>query len=111
LANVNLEGCIKSMQQQLGTWEPSQYSSDDRGKPTKPESRWTVVGTSGYTLTINHSNIRLTLRLWPQLNPSGVTTVLHKYSLIVARHAAVVVAVPSTVHYPSNYKIKIYYLK
>jgi hypothetical protein len=44
------------------------------------------------------------------LNPRGVTTVSHKYSLTVARHATVAVAVPSTVHYPANYKIKIYYL-
>jgi hypothetical protein len=35
------------------------------------------------------------------LNPRGVTTVL-----TVARHATVVVAVPSTVHYPANYKTK-----
>jgi hypothetical protein len=40
------------------------------------------------------------------LNPCGVTTVSHKYSLTVARHATVVVAVPSTVHHPANYKIK-----
>jgi hypothetical protein len=40
------------------------------------------------------------------LNPRGVTTVSHKYSLTVARHATVVVAVPSTVHYPANYNIK-----
>jgi hypothetical protein len=38
------------------------------------------------------------------LNPRGVATVSHKYSLTVERH--VVVAVPSTVHYPANYKIK-----
>jgi hypothetical protein len=38
------------------------------------------------------------------LNARGVATVSHKYSLTVARH--VVVAVPSTVHYPANYKIK-----
>jgi hypothetical protein len=43
------------------------------------------------------------------LNPRGVT-VSHKYSLTVPRYATVVVAVPSTVHYPANYKIKIYYL-
>jgi hypothetical protein len=36
-----------------------------------------------------------------------VTTVSHKYILTVARHATVVVAVPSTIHYPTNYKIKI----
>jgi hypothetical protein len=42
------------------------------------------------------------------LSPRGVTTVSHKYSLTVARHGTVVVAVPSTVHYPGNYKIKHY---
>jgi hypothetical protein len=50
------------------------------------------------------------LRLWPQrcntANPRGVTTVSKKYSLTVARHATVLLAVPSTVHYPPNYKIK-----
>jgi hypothetical protein len=40
------------------------------------------------------------------LNPRGVATVSHKYSLTVARH--VVVAVPSIVQYPANHKIKIY---
>jgi hypothetical protein len=45
------------------------------------------------------------------LNPRGVTTVSHKYSLTVARHATVVVAVPYTVHCPSNYKIKMYYFR
>jgi hypothetical protein len=42
------------------------------------------------------------------LNPRGVTTVSHKYCLTVTRHATVVVAVPSTVNYLANYKIKIY---
>jgi hypothetical protein len=42
------------------------------------------------------------------LNTSGVTRVSHKYSVIVAIRATVVVAVPSIVHYPANYKIKIY---
>jgi hypothetical protein len=45
------------------------------------------------------------------LNPRAVTTVSHKNSLTVARHATVAVAVPSTVHYPDNYKIKIYCLR
>jgi hypothetical protein len=40
------------------------------------------------------------------LNPHHVTTVSHKYTLTAARHATVVVAVPSTVHCPANYKIK-----
>jgi hypothetical protein len=41
----------------------------------------------------------------------SVTTVSHKYILTVARYATVVVAVPSTIHYPTNCKIKIYYLR
>jgi hypothetical protein len=45
------------------------------------------------------------------LNPHGVTTVSHKCSLTVTRHATVVVVVPSVVHYPANYKTKIYYLR
>jgi hypothetical protein len=45
------------------------------------------------------------------LNPRGVATVSHKYSLTAARHGNVIVAVPSTVHYPDNYKIKIFYLR
>jgi hypothetical protein len=36
------------------------------------------------------------------LNPRGVTTVSHSYSLTVARHVTVVVAVPSTAHHPTN---------
>jgi hypothetical protein len=43
------------------------------------------------------------------LNPRGVTIVSHKHSPIAARHATVVVVVPSTVHYPSNYETNIYY--
>jgi hypothetical protein len=45
------------------------------------------------------------------LNPRGVTIDSHRYNLTAARHAIVVVAVPSTVHHPANYKIKLYYLK
>jgi hypothetical protein len=45
------------------------------------------------------------------LNPRGVTTVSHKYSPTVTIHATVVVAVPSTVHCPANYKIKIHTFK
>jgi hypothetical protein len=44
------------------------------------------------------------------LNPRSVTTVSYKYSVTFARHAMVLVAVPSTVQYAANYKIKIYYL-
>jgi hypothetical protein len=40
------------------------------------------------------------------LNPRGIATVSHKFSLIVTRHVTVVVAVPSTAHYSANYKIK-----
>jgi hypothetical protein len=39
------------------------------------------------------------------------TTVSHKLSLTAARHAIMAVAVPSTIYYPANYKIKIYYLR
>jgi hypothetical protein len=39
------------------------------------------------------------------LNPRGVTRVSHKYSLTVARHVTVVVAVPSTVYYPDDYEV------
>jgi hypothetical protein len=41
----------------------------------------------------------------------GVTTVSGEYSVTVARQATVEVAVTSTVHYPGNFKIKIYYLR
>jgi hypothetical protein len=44
------------------------------------------------------------------LTPRSITTVSNKYSLTLARHAAVIVAVISTVHCPANYKI-IYYLR
>jgi hypothetical protein len=37
------------------------------------------------------------------------TAVFHMCSLTVARLATVVVAVPSTVRYPANYQIKMYY--
>jgi hypothetical protein len=40
------------------------------------------------------------------LNPHGVASVSHMYSRTVARHANMIVAVPSTVHNPANYKIK-----
>jgi hypothetical protein len=45
------------------------------------------------------------------LNPRGVTTVSHKYSSTVKRHATVVVAVPSTVHHPANYKYILFHIK
>jgi hypothetical protein len=45
------------------------------------------------------------------LNPRVVTTVSHTCSVTVTRHATVVVAIPSIAHYPTNCKIKIYYLR
>jgi hypothetical protein len=45
------------------------------------------------------------------LNPHSVTTVSHKYSLTIERGTTVVVAVLSTLHYPVNHKIKIYYFR
>jgi hypothetical protein len=67
-------------------------------------------------ITIMHPDIRVKHCAYGHsvatlLNPRGVTTVSHKYSLTAARHATVLVAVPSTVHYPANYKIKVYYLR
>jgi hypothetical protein len=60
------------------------------------------------TTAIGHSYMRVKHcayghRVATLLNPRGVTTVSYKYSLTVARHASVVVAVPSTVRYPVNY--------
>jgi hypothetical protein len=45
------------------------------------------------------------------VNPCRDAAISHQYSVTVARHATVLVAVPSTVHYPTDYKIKIYYLR
>jgi hypothetical protein len=64
-------------------------------------------------LSIRHPDIRMKHCAYGHsvatlLNPRDVTTVSHKYSLRVARHATVVVAVPSTVHYSNNFKIKMY---
>jgi hypothetical protein len=64
--------------------------------------------------TISHPDIRVkhcacVHSVATLLNPRGVATVSHKYSLTVARHATVVVAVPSTVHHPVHYKIKLCY--
>jgi hypothetical protein len=44
------------------------------------------------------------------LNPCSVATVSYKYSLKAARQT-VIVAVPCTVRYPANYKIKVYYFR
>jgi hypothetical protein len=66
--------------------------------------------------TISHPDIRVKYCAYgrsviTQLNPRGVTTVSHKYSLNVIRHATVVMAVPSTVRYPANYKMELYYFR
>jgi hypothetical protein len=66
--------------------------------------------------TVRHQDIRVKHCAYGHsvatlLNPCGVRKVSHMYSLTVARHATVVVAVPSTVLYPANYKIKIYYFR
>jgi hypothetical protein len=68
----------------------------------------------GQPCSIRHPGIRVKHCAYvhsvaTMLNPRGITTVSH--SLTVARHATVVVAVPSTVHHPPNYIIKIYYLQ
>jgi hypothetical protein len=45
------------------------------------------------------------------LNPCGAATVSQKYRLIFAKYATVVMAIPSTIHYHVNNKLKIYYLR
>jgi hypothetical protein len=54
------------------------------------------------------------LRLWPErcnnTNPTRCCKFPTSIVLTVARQATVVTTVPSTVHYPTNYKIKVYYL-
>jgi hypothetical protein len=42
---------MRSLQQQLGIWEPSQHLLEDRGKPRKPVSRWPVAGPYLSSLT------------------------------------------------------------
>jgi hypothetical protein len=37
--NLNWEGYMRSIQSQVGMWEPSQHLLEDRGKPIKPMSR------------------------------------------------------------------------
>jgi hypothetical protein len=47
------------------------------------------------------------LRLWPQRCDTAKPTLLQQFQLIQSnRHTTVVVAVPSTVRNPTNYKIK-----
>jgi hypothetical protein len=68
----------------------------------------------GEAISISHPDVKVKHFAYGHsfatlLNPHGVTTVSHKYSLTVASHATVVTAVPSAVHHPIIYKIKIYY--
>jgi hypothetical protein len=65
----------------------------------------------GRNVSIRHPAIRVKHSVATLLNPRGVTTVSQKYSLTVARHATVVVAVPSAVHYPVNYKNILFKIK
>jgi hypothetical protein len=78
-----------------------------------------LSSSSGYfhsnVLTISYPDMRVqhcpfSHSVATLINPGGVTTVSHKHILTVARLVNCVVAVPSTVHYPANCKIKIYYL-
>jgi hypothetical protein len=66
-------------------------------------------------LSISHPDIKVKHCAYghsvvTRLNPRGVTF-SHKYNLAAAKHATVVLAVPSTVYYPANYKIRIYYFR
>jgi hypothetical protein len=78
-----------------------------------PET-WQSHHWSYFLLSVRHPDFRVKHCAYGQgiatlLNPCGVTAVSHKYSLTVARHTTAVVTVPSTVHCPANYEIKIYY--
>jgi hypothetical protein len=75
---------------------------------------WRYNSTYSQSHAISHPDIRVKHCAYGHsvatlLNPRGVTTVSHKYSLTVARHATVVVAVPSIIHHPAN--CKIYYFR
>jgi hypothetical protein len=75
----------------------------------------TVNGTPS-TIVIRNPDIRVKYCAYGHsaatlLNPCGVTTVSHKYSLTAAKHATVIVTVPSTLYYQINYDIKVYCLR
>jgi hypothetical protein len=46
LQNLNWEGCMISKQWRLGSLQPCQHLLEDRVKPRKPVSRWSVAGPS-----------------------------------------------------------------
>jgi hypothetical protein len=54
---------MRSMQLQLGIWEPSQHLLEDRGKPRKPVSRWPVAGPSGCIMTTSQQSGRRKTKL------------------------------------------------
>jgi hypothetical protein len=47
---------MRSMQKQLGTWEPSQYLLEDKENLRDPVSRWPVAGTFRCVLTTSHQS-------------------------------------------------------
>jgi hypothetical protein len=51
LINFNHGGYMRITQYQVGPWESSQHLLVDRGKQRNPVSKWSLAGTSGYTLT------------------------------------------------------------
>jgi hypothetical protein len=69
-----------------------------KGSSSGAESNTLTTHIQRYIRTRNSEKMTL-------LKPRGVT-LSRKYSLTVARHSTVLVAVPSTVRYPANYKIK-----
>jgi hypothetical protein len=57
-------GCVRSSQQQLGTWEPSQHLLEGRGKPRKPVSGRRTFRTTKFTYEINSYLTENTLCLY-----------------------------------------------
>jgi hypothetical protein len=64
---------MRSMQLQLGIWEPSQHLLENRGKPRKPVLRWPVAGPSGCILTTSLQSGKQKLKIkkiipWPNIS-------------------------------------------
>jgi hypothetical protein len=57
LTNFNTEGCVRSIQLYVGTWNTFHHFIEDMGKPRKSVSRWKVPRPSRYTLTLASSPV------------------------------------------------------
>jgi hypothetical protein len=47
---LDQQGCVRSIYQKPGTWEPPQNLLEGGGKPRKSVPRWPVAGLSGPSL-------------------------------------------------------------